>query len=279
MKIFNQIIEICKDKKEEIFTSKQIKNILNLKFGTNSSSVNLSDYCYNRTNKGINFNQHLFIRINRKEYKYLGENYPYTGRIYWKQRQETNELFVGEWENGKYKFFQNVFKKQKDNINNSNSNINRLTILQIKKLYEEYIKILELEINIFNVKPTEVRHLIGRIGEFKCAIVTNGTLSNEVNQHGFDVISNNKKISVKTTAQKNGFISINKNTINLVDELMIFQFINNEFKIIYYGDMNQAIEKARTFNNKYELDISKAKKLRSTPVYGYPPFKGKEQKI
>jgi hypothetical protein len=264
MKIYNQIIEAYKDKKGEILTSKQIKNMLKLKFNTNSSSIIPSDYCYNRTNKGVNFNQHLFIRINRKEYKYLGENYPYIGRIYWKPKQETNELFVGEWEDGKYTFFQNVFKEQKDNINNSNIKI--LTISQIKKLYEEYIKILELEINIFNLRPTEVRHLIGRIGEFKCAIVTNGTLSHEVNQHGFDVISNNKKISVKTTAQKNGFISINKNTIKLVDELMIFQFINNEFKIIYYGDINQAIEKARTFNNKYELDISKAKRLISRNI-------------
>ncbi len=271
MKIFNQIIEICKDKKGEILTSKQIKNMLKLKFNTNLSSIIPSDYCYNRTNKGINFNQHLFIKINRKEYKYLGENYPYTGRIYWKPKQETNDLFVGEWENGKYTFFQNVFKKQKDNINNSNSNIKTLTISKIKKLYEEYIKILELEINIFNLRPTEVRHLIGRIGEFKCAIVTNGTLSHEVNQHGFDVISSNKKISVKTTAQKNGFISINKNTIKLVDELMIFQIINNEFKIIYYGDINQAIDKARIFKNKYELDISKAKKLISLKLKSMSP--------
>ena len=145
MKIFNQIIEICKDKKGEILTSKQIKNMLKLKFNINSSSIIPSDYCYNRTNKDVNFNQHLFIRINRTEYKYLGENYPYTGRIYWKPKQETNELFVGEWENGKYTFFQNIFKKQKDNINNLNSNIKILTISQIKKLYEEYIKILELE--------------------------------------------------------------------------------------------------------------------------------------
>ena len=47
---------------------------------------------------------------------------------------------------------------------------------------------------------------------------------------------------------------------------MIFQFINNEFKIIYYGDINQAIEKARIFNNKYELDISKAKRLISRNI-------------
>ena len=61
------------------------------------------------------------------------------------------------------------------------------------------MELLELEVNVFGVKPTEVRHLIGRIGEFKCALITNGSLSHEVNQHGFDVVAESRKIRLKTS--------------------------------------------------------------------------------
>ena len=133
---------------------------------------------------------------------------------------------------------------------------------QIQKLYEEYMEILELEVNVFGCKPTETRHLIGRLGEFKCALWTNGTLSHVVNQNGFDVIDSTKrKISVKTTAQKSGFISINKNTLSKTDDLMILQYDKGELKIIYHGDIHEAIRVSRSFQGRYELDLSKARKL------------------
>src|SRR3546814_11525292 len=57
----------------------------------------------------------------------------------------------------------------------------------------------------FGVKPTEVRHLIGRLGEFHCALQVGGNLAHMANQHGFDVVcSNDRRISVKTTAQVSG---------------------------------------------------------------------------
>lgn len=262
MTIYEQIIEVCKDKSEEILTSAQIKSLVSLKFGTKEGSIIISDYCYNRTNRGINFNHHLFHYISRNEYRYLGENYNYSGEIYWKPRNK-DEIFVGIWDNAKYIFFKDMLSDNVFQYTNGQylqKNLTHINTNQITKLYEEYMRILELEINIFGLKPTEVRHLIGRIGEFKCAILTNGILAHEVNQHGFDVIANNKKISVKTTAQISGFVSININTIHHVDELMLFQYINKEFKVIYHGDIQQVIQNSTIYNSKYEFKISIAKK-------------------
>jgi len=133
---------------------------------------------------------------------------------------------------------------------------------QIKILYDKYLEIVHLEVSEFGCKPTEVRHLIGRLGEFYCALKVNGTLAHEPNQHGFDVIAeNNRKISVKTTAQKTGFVTINSKTLNKVNDLMLLQYANETLEIIYFGPIQEAVEVSRTWKENYEFDISKAKKL------------------
>ena len=136
---------------------------------------------------------------------------------------------------------------------------------KLKSFYDKYLEILKLETQELNCKPTELRHLIGRLGEFYCAIKTNGKLASTPNQHGFDVISKKgKKISVKTTAQKSGFVSINKKTMNLFDEIMIIQLIDLELKILYHGPMIDIENLCRTWKgepNKCELDLNKLKKL------------------
>ena len=140
-----------------------------------------------------------------------------------------------------------------------------ITLEQIEILYQKYSDLVKLEISEFGVKPTEVRHLIGRLGEFYCALKVSGKLSHKANQHGFDVLSKSgKRISVKTTAQTSGFVAISSKTIHLVDEIMILQYINNELVVLYFGDVKPAIEAARYYDSvgKYELDISKAKKLK-----------------
>ncbi len=139
-----------------------------------------------------------------------------------------------------------------------------ITQEQIQILYNKYLDLIDLEIREFGVKPTEVRHLIGRLGEFYCAIKTNGTLSHTANQHGFDVLSSEgRAISVKTTAQKTGFVAISATTLDKVDDLMILQFKDGKLNVVYYGDVKKAIDAARFYDNvgKYELDISKAKRL------------------
>lgn len=132
----------------------------------------------------------------------------------------------------------------------------------IDSLYQKYLEIIKLETTLLGCKPTELRHLIGRIGEFYCALHTDGELAILTNQKGFDVKSKDgRRISVKTTAQKGGFVSINKNTIDNVDELMIIQFLDNQLVIIFYDSIEIVKQQCRTWENKFEFDISKAKLL------------------
>ncbi|AXF84864.1 hypothetical protein DTO96_100575 [Ephemeroptericola cinctiostellae] len=103
---------------------------------------------------------------------------------------------------------------------------------QIRTLYNRYLELIKLEVEMFGVKPTEVRHLIGRLGEFYCALKVDGTLAHSPNQQGFDVVcQNGKRISMKTTAQKTGFIAISSKTINIVDDLMIIQYLDQTLSI------------------------------------------------
>ena len=53
--------------------------------------------------------------------------------------------------------------------------------MKLEQLYTKYLEVLKLEIEYFNHKPTELRHLIGRLGEIFCAIQTKGSLAQEVN--------------------------------------------------------------------------------------------------
>lgn len=74
---------------------------------------------------------------------------------------------------------------------------------RIQQLYDQYLAWVQLEIEEFGVKPPEPRHLIGRLGEFHCALQVSGTLAHVANQHGLDVVyRNGRRISVKTTAQR-----------------------------------------------------------------------------
>lgn len=103
---------------------------------------------------------------------------------------------------------------------------------------------------------------------FFCALHVNGKLAHEVNQHGFDVISSaGKRISVKTTAQRSGFVYINANTINKVDDLMLVQYADFNLEIVYFGPIQRAVEVSRTWDGKFEFDISKGRRLMlSSPV-------------
>jgi len=246
--IYEQIIEVLKEKKGETLTSAEIKDLLITKFNTNPGSIILSDYCYNRYNNGIAFTKHLFIYINRSTYRYVGENYPYTGLIFHKAKGAEFESVVGEWDKGKLQ----LYKDQ-----------STIGISQIKKLYEEYLEMLRFEMNVLGCKATELRHLIGRLGEFFCVLYTNGELAKVTNQHGFDVIKDGRRISVKTTAQDNSFITINKNTFDQFDDFFVVQYKDDDFKVLFYGPKEE-IPSPRTYGNKYEVTISSLKKLSNT---------------
>ncbi len=141
-----------------------------------------------------------------------------------------------------------------------------MTQKELQLMYDKYMEILHIEINQLKCKPTEVRHLIGRLGEFHCALKTKGDLAYTPNQHGFDVVSQaGKKVSVKTTAQNSGFITINQKTMNQFDKLMVLQMVDLELKELYFGPFDRLIplcRPTRRVPNKFELDITKLKKLK-----------------
>lgn len=86
-----------------------------------------------------------------------------------------------------------------------------LTQMQIIQSLGEAMSWFERELQ-WGVEPTELRHLIGRIGELYAALISNGQMATEVNQKGYDVVSEKgEKISVKTTAMMGlgGHISFN----------------------------------------------------------------------
>lgn len=144
-----------------------------------------------------------------------------------------------------------------------------ITADRIQQLYDKYLELIRLEIVEFGVKPTEARHLIGRLGEFHCALQVDGTLAHLANQHGFDVICRNgRRINVKTTAQTTGFVPIGKARIDKVDDLMIIQYRDGELSIVYYVPIGPAAAAARYCDHvgKYELDISKARRLAPVQV-------------
>lgn len=146
-----------------------------------------------------------------------------------------------------------------------------ITAAQVQQLYDKYLELIQLEIIEFGVKPTEVRHLIGRLGEFYCALRVGGTLAHVANQHGFDVIcSKGRRISVKTTAQITGFVPIGKATLDKADDLMVIQYREGMLSTVYYGPIEHATKAARYYDHigKYELDIAKARRLEGIGTSG-----------
>ncbi|MCJ0884310.1 hypothetical protein MTR11_21760 [Vibrio sp. CCB-PB317] len=108
--------------------------------------------------------------------------------------------------------------------------------IRIVELLNKYIEILKVEESL-GTPATEMRALIGRIGEIYAAIKTDGKLASEVNQHGYDVIQGNgRTLSVKTTGTLRSTISINKRTAHLADDTMVVLYEDGELKVIYHQD-------------------------------------------
>lgn len=86
----------------------------------------------------------------------------------------------------------------------------------------------------WDVPPTELRHLCGRIGELYAALITNGRMATEVNQKGYDVVSAlGEHISVKTTATmgSGGHVTFNTNTLSHVDRVIVLRINTKESEI------------------------------------------------
>jgi Family of unknown function (DUF6998) len=108
-----------------------------------------------------------------------------------------------------------------------------LTQMQIIQSLGEAMAWFERELS-WDVPPTEMRHLCGRIGELYAALITNGQMATEVNQKGYDVVSGDgERISVKTTARmKNtGHISFNPNTLDVVERIIVLRVDTEDMQV------------------------------------------------
>lgn len=83
-----------------IISLKELYELLSARFQTNSGSIIPSDYCYNRVNKGIEFDKkpRLFNFLGNGMYECLGENYPYCGDV----ENASDGTVVGSWQNGNF---------------------------------------------------------------------------------------------------------------------------------------------------------------------------------
>jgi hypothetical protein len=104
MEIFEQVNHLLSKQKKTIFKTSEIKELMTRHYGVNENSVIPSDYCYNRTNNGIEFDKHILLYVNRGVYQYIGLNCKYTGNISHQEKGE-EEIVVGEWNNGIFSFY------------------------------------------------------------------------------------------------------------------------------------------------------------------------------
>jgi hypothetical protein len=81
---------------------RELYEMLGARFQTNSGSIIPSDYCYNRANKGIDFEKkpRLLEYLGDGMYKCLGEHYPYDKPVYTREKGAAEDVVVGRWENG-----------------------------------------------------------------------------------------------------------------------------------------------------------------------------------
>ena len=144
-----------------------------------------------------------------------------------------------------------------------------LTQMQIIQSLGETMAWFERELS-WDVPPTELRHLCGRIGELYVALITNGQMATEVNQKDYDVVSGEgERISVKTTARmKNtGHISFNPNTLDAVDRIIVLKINTEEMQVETL--LNASIEETKKKmgpekNGKRSLAISKLIKTKKS---------------
>lgn len=88
-----------------IFSREQIIDLIEQAYpnDTKRRSIIPSDYCYNFINADpASFKIHLFEMLGKAKYKYLGLDFPYTGKILWEEKGKGKEVEVGSWLNGIY---------------------------------------------------------------------------------------------------------------------------------------------------------------------------------
>ena len=140
-----------------------------------------------------------------------------------------------------------------------------LTQMQIIQSLGEAMAWFERELS-WGVPATELRHLCGRIGELYTALITNGQMASEVNQEGYDVVSEDgERISVKTTATMSpgGHMTFKENTLKFVDRVIVLRINTDEMQIETL--LNETVTEAKNYmmpiaDGKMKLPLRNLKK-------------------
>ena len=91
MTIIKEIEEFIKNLPMDYeFTATWLKKELSKQYNRPNSSYIPSDYCYNRKNNGINYDNqpHYFIYLGRNKYKFVGKDYVYKVEIEHNKRKK-----------------------------------------------------------------------------------------------------------------------------------------------------------------------------------------------
>ncbi|TOG82165.1 hypothetical protein CGI93_17610 [Vibrio parahaemolyticus] len=106
MAILEQVEALLRESGRELFSAAEIKAMMAATHGTNPKSVLPADYCYNRTNFGIDKSGMLvrkfLIFLSGNQYRYVGFDYKFNGYVYQKPQGSKSENIVGYWNNGVY---------------------------------------------------------------------------------------------------------------------------------------------------------------------------------
>ncbi|PVZ64530.1 McrB family protein [Pelagibaculum spongiae] len=95
---FSAMRDFCKGNEGRIYSSTELKDAL--KHRIDKASVKPSDYCYNRAYKTTPFTMLIFEYVDG-QYRFLGEDYPYSGKIFQKPKGKSEKV-VGQWVDGKF---------------------------------------------------------------------------------------------------------------------------------------------------------------------------------
>ena len=164
--VLNEVVQTFKDTPiNTIFTRSEIVELVSTKYSRNPTSIIPSDYCYNRLNKGINYENylHLFEYTEEKNYRYLGLNYPYTGKIIHKPKGgyevvvgELNEGVLIPYENPREIINENKIKVQKSLVDKNT--------IKAQKSDDKTIHKTKRDI------PVSLRYQILKRDNFKCCM-------------------------------------------------------------------------------------------------------------
>lgn len=98
--LYQRIVNVLENQEHKIFTRKQIIEKLQKKYKRiKPGSINLTDFCYNRTKSNSQFHKHprLFHYDGKNRYEYLGYGFHYLGLIYQRKKGEKRDIVVGDW--------------------------------------------------------------------------------------------------------------------------------------------------------------------------------------